>query len=70
MDPAARKDVVLQAAIGLTRDRGSADSWSRKDVATACNPLTSHETVKRYWSMPELRAAVRMRLVASIDTVE
>jgi len=62
MDPADRREVILQASVGLTRDRGSINSWSRRDVAGACNPPTSQETVKRYWLMPALREAVLTRL--------
>jgi len=38
------------------------DSWSRQDVANKCMPPTSPETVKHYFLMPDLRAAVRALL--------
>ena len=63
MSPEGRRDVILRAAIALTREAdGCLDSWSRQDVANKCVPPTSPETVKHYYLMPDLRAAVRMLL--------
>ena len=57
-----RRDMILKAAFALTRVSGSVDSWTCKDVAHACTPQTSHETVRHYWLMPDLREAVRVLL--------
>ena len=63
MSPEGRREVILRAAIALTRDaNGCVDSWSRQDVANKCMPPTSPETVKHYFLMPDLRAAVRALL--------
>ena len=62
MNPDDRRKVILRAAVALTRAAGCVDSWSRADVAQACSPPTSHETVKHYFTMPELRRAVRVSL--------
>jgi len=67
MDPDDRRKVILRAAVALTRDAGCVDSWSRADVAQACNPPTSLETVKHYFTMPELRRAVRLLLEPEPD---
>jgi hypothetical protein len=62
MSPEGRREVILRAAVALTQDAGCIDSWSRQDVARKCMPPTSLETVKRYYLMPDLRAAVRALL--------
>ena len=63
MSPEGRREVIIKAAIALTREAdGCMDSWSRQDVANKCMPPTSLETVKRYFLMPDLRAAVRVLL--------
>jgi hypothetical protein len=63
MSPEGRREVIIKAAIALTREAdGCLDSWSRQDVANKCVPQTSLETVKRYYLMPDLRAAVRVLL--------
>ena len=63
MSPEGRREVILRAAISLTREAdGCMDSWSRQDVANKCMPPTSPETVKHYFLMPDLRAAVRALL--------
>ena len=63
MSPDDRREVIIKAAIALTREAdGCLDSWSRQDVANKCVPPTSLETVKRYYLMPDLRAAVRALL--------
>ena len=63
MSPEGRREVILRAAIALTREAdGCLDSWSRQDVASKCTPPTSPETVKHYFSQPDLRAAVRVLL--------
>ena len=63
MSPEGRREVILRAAIALTREAdGCIDSWSRQDVANKCVPPTSPETVKHYFLMPDLRDAVRALL--------
>ena len=63
MSPEGRREVIIKAAIALTREAdGCLDSWSRQDVASKCVPPTSPETVKHYYLMPDLRAAVRALL--------
>ena len=63
MSPDGRREVILRAAVSLTREAdGCMDSWSRQDVANKCMPPTSPETVKHYFLMPDLRAAVRALL--------
>ena len=63
MSPEGRREVILRAAVSLTREAdGCLDSWSRQDVANKCMPPTSPETVKHYFLMPDLRAAVRALL--------
>ena len=63
MSPEGRREVIIKAAIALTREAdGCIDSWSRQDVANKCVPPTSLETVKHYFLMPDLRAAVRALL--------
>ena len=63
MSPEGRREVILRAAVSLTREAdGCLDSWSRQDVANKCVPPTSLETVKLYYLMPDLRAAVRALL--------
>ena len=63
MSPEGRREVIIKAAIALTREAdGCIDSWSRQDVASKCVPPTSLETVKHYFLMPDLRAAVRVLL--------
>jgi len=63
MSPEGRREVIIKAAIALTREAdGCLDSWSRQDVANKCVPPTSLETVKHYYLMPDLRAAVRALL--------
>ena len=63
MSPDDRREVIIKAAIALTREAdGCLDSWSRQDVANKCMPPTSPETVKHYFLMPDLRAAVRALL--------
>ena len=62
MSPEGRREVIIKAAIALTRDSGCIDSWSRQDVANKCVPPTSPETVKHYFLMPDLRETVRVLL--------
>ena len=63
MSPEGRREVIIKAAIALTREAdGCMDSWSRQDVACKCVPQTSQETVKHYFSMPDLRDTVRALL--------
>ena len=62
MSPEGRREVIIKAAIALTRETACIDSWSRQDVANKCVPPTSLETVKNYFLMPDLRAAVRALL--------
>ena len=63
MSPEGRREVILRAAVSLTREAdGCLDSWSRQDVASKCVPPTSQETVKHYFSMPDLRDTVRALL--------
>jgi len=63
MSPEGRREVILRAAVSLTREAdGCLDSWSRQDVANKCVPPTSQETVKHYFSMPDLRETVRALL--------
>ena len=63
MSPEGRREVILRAAVSLTREAdGCLDSWSRQDVANKCVPPTSLETVKHYFSMPDLRETVRALL--------
>ena len=63
MSPEGRREVILRAAIALTREAdGCLDSWSRQDVASKCMPPTSPETVKHYFSQPDLRETVRALL--------
>jgi len=62
MSPEGRREVIIKAAIALTRDSGCIDSWSRQDVANKCVPPTSPETVKHYYLMPDLRDTVRALL--------
>ena len=63
MSPEGRREVILRAAVSLTREAdGCIDSWSRQDVANKCVPPTSLETVKHYFSMPDLRDTVRALL--------
>ena len=60
MSPEGRREVILRAAVSLTREAdGCMDSWSRQDVASKCVPPTSPETVKHYFSQPDLRETVR-----------
>ena len=60
MSPEGRREVILRAAVSLTREAdGCLDSWSRQDVACKCVPQTSQETVKHYFSMPDVRETVR-----------
>ena len=63
MSPEGRREVILRAAVSLTREAdGCMDSWSRQDVASKCVPPTSPETVKHYFSQPDLRETVRALL--------
>ena len=63
MSPEGRREVIIKAAIALTREAdGCLNSWSRQDVACKCVPQTSQETVKHYFSMPDLRDTVRALL--------
>ena len=63
MSPEGRREVIIKAAIALTREAdGCMDSWSRQDVACKCVPQTSQDTVKHYFSMPDLRETVRALL--------
>ena len=63
MSPEGRRGVILRAAVSLTREAdGCLDSWSRQDVANKCVPPTSLETVKHYFSQPDLRETVRVLL--------
>ena len=62
MSPDDRREVIIKAAIALTRETACIDSWSRQDVANKCVPQTSPETVKHYFLMPDLRDTVRALL--------
>ena len=62
MSPEGRREVIIKAAIALTREAGCIDSWSRQDVANKCVLPTSPETVKHYFSQPDLRDTVRALL--------
>jgi len=62
MSPDDRREVIIKAAIALTRDAECLHSWSRQDVANKCVPPTSPETVKHYFSQPDLRETVRVLL--------
>ena len=63
MSPEGRREVIIKAAIALTREAdGCLDSWSRRDVASKCMPPTSPETVKHYFTQPDLRETVRALL--------
>ena len=62
MSPEGRREVIIKAAIALTRETACIDSWSRQDVASKCVPPTSPETVKHYFSQPDLRETVRALL--------
>ena len=63
MSPEERREVILKAAIALTREAdGCVFSWKQVDVANKCTAQTSPETVKRYFSQIALRAAVRASL--------
>ena len=62
MSPEGRREVIIKAAIALTRETACIDSWSRQDVANKCVPQTSPETVKHYFLMPDLRDTVRALL--------
>ena len=62
MSPEGRREVIIKAAIALTRETACIDSWSRQDVANKCMPPTSPETVKHYFSQPDLRETVRALL--------
>ena len=62
MSPEGRREVILKAAVALTQDAGCLYSWSRQDVARKCVPQTSPETVKHYFSQPDLRETVRVLL--------
>ena len=62
MSQEGRREVIIKAAIALTREAGCIDSWSRQDVANKCVPPTSPETVKHYFSQPDLRETVRALL--------
>ena len=62
MSPEGRREVIIKAAVALTQDAGCIDSWSRQDVANKCVPPTSPETVKHYFSQPDLRETVRALL--------
>ena len=58
-----RRGVIIRAAVALTRaSSGCINSWTRNDVARKCSPPTSIDTVKNYFTMPELREAVRVVL--------
>ena len=63
MSPEGRREAILRAAVSLTREAdGCLDSWSRQDVANKCMLPTSPETVKHYFSQPDLRETVRVLL--------
>ena len=62
MSPDDRREVIIKAAIALTRDAECLHSWTRRDVAKKCDPPTSPETVKHYFSQPDLRETVRVLL--------
>lgn len=65
LTPDERRAVILRAAVKLTRDNGgSVLAWSRADVAQACEVQTSEDTVKHYFTQPDLRAAVEDVLTA------
>ena len=63
MSPAQRREMVLKAAVALTREAdGCVLSWTQQAVADKCTAQTSPETVKRHFSQTALRAAVRARI--------
>lgn len=60
LTPDQRREIIVQAALRLTRDRSTL-GWTRADVAAACEVPTSADTVKEYFTMHELREAVEDR---------
>ena len=62
MSPEGRREVIIKAAIALTRETECLHSWTRRDVAKKCDPPTSLDTVKCYFLMPDLRETVRVLL--------
>jgi len=63
MSQEERREVILTAAIALTREAdGCVFSLTQRAVANKCAPQTGPDTVKRYFTMVELRAAVRARM--------
>jgi hypothetical protein len=58
LTPDQRRAVILDAAVRLTKDRGSVLAWTCGDVADACSVPTNFETVKEYYTMEQLRQAV------------
>lgn len=62
LTPDERREIIVQAAMCLTETHGSLYAWSRQDVATACEITTTSDTVKHYFTMPDLREAVAARM--------
>jgi DNA-binding transcriptional regulator YbjK len=62
LTPDERREIIVQAAVRLTQERASLYAWSRQDVADACEIPTTSDTVKHYFTMPDLREAVAGRL--------
>ena len=62
LTPDERREIIIRAALRLTAERGSACAWTRQDVAEACEIPTTSDTVKHYFTMPELRDVVTARI--------
>lgn len=63
LTPEERREVILSAAVEVARLGGNDPNLLTRDaVADKCVPPTSADTVKHYFTMPALRAAVRDRL--------
>lgn len=61
LTPDERREVIVAAACRLTTTRGDVYAWTRQDVADECETPTSIDTVKHYFTMPDLRETVRQR---------
>lgn len=60
LTPDERRKVILDAAIELTKQNdGDVLSWTREDLAKACAVPTAVDTIKHYYTQPELRELVR-----------
>lgn len=63
LTPDERREIILTAATKVARDApGGVMALTMESVASACQPPTSKDTVKHYWTMPDLRQAVTKRL--------